>query len=404
MYDVIIAGGGMVGASLAVALSPLNLRIALVEAFAFNSGHSQPAYDDRSVALSYGSGLIYQELGLWSTLQDHAEPIKTIHVSDKGFFGASRLHAKQEKVPALGYVIESRILGGSLYAALQASNVEVMAPAKVLQAEQAITGSDDINSTGSVHIRLDNNGEKQSLDTRLLIVADGADSPLRRQLGIDTHEYHYQQSAIIANVTTAKPHNNVAYERFTRSGPLALLPLSRNRYSLVWTRRADETEATLQLGDTEFLQQLQSAFGYRQGRFIKTGRRSTYPLKLVKSQQENRGRAVVIGNASHTLHPVAGQGLNLALRDVAVMAELLRKAVNSGADIGSADLLDEYTRLRATDYQRVVNYTDGLVKLFSSDIPGLGHLRAGGLLAVDRIEALRKQLAKQSMGLRYKRA
>ncbi|MGB0847602.1 MAG: 2-octaprenyl-6-methoxyphenyl hydroxylase [Thiolinea sp.] len=396
MYDVIIAGGGMVGASLAVALSPLNLRIALVEAFAFNSGHSQPAYDDRSVALSYGSGLIYQELGLWSTLQDHVEPIKTIHVSDKGFFGASRLHAKQEKVPALGYVIESRILGGSLYAALQASNVEVMAPAKVLQAEQA--------TTGSVHIRLDNNGEKQSLDTRLLIIADGADSPLRRQLGIDTHEYHYQQSAIIANVTTAKLHNNVAYERFTRSGPLALLPLSRDRYSLVWTRRADETEATLQLDDIEFLQQLQSAFGYRQGRFIKTGHRSAYPLKLVKSQQENRGRAVVIGNASHTLHPVAGQGLNLALRDVAVMAELLRKAVNSGADIGSADLLDEYTRLRATDYQRVVNYTDGLVKLFSSDIPGLGHLRAGSLLAVDRIEALRKQLAKQSMGLRYKRA
>ncbi|MGB1254999.1 MAG: 2-octaprenyl-6-methoxyphenyl hydroxylase [Thiolinea sp.] len=396
MYDVIIAGGGMVGASLAVALSPLNLRIALVEAFAFNSGHSQPAYDDRSVALSYGSGLIYQELGLWNTLQNHAEPIKTIHVSDKGFFGASRLHAKQEKVPALGYVIESRILGGSLYAALQASNVEVMAPAKVLQAEQAITGS--------VHIQLDNNGEKQSLDTRLLIVADGADSPLRRQLGIDTHEYHYQQSAIIANVTTAKLHNNVAYERFTRSGPLALLPLSRDRYSLVWTRRTDETEATLQLDDIEFLQQLQSAFGYRQGRFIKTGHRSAYPLKLVKSQQENRGRAVVIGNASHTLHPVAGQGLNLALRDVAVMAELLRKAVNSGADIGSADLLDEYTRLRATDYQRVVNYTDGLVKLFSSDIPGLGHLRAGGLLAVDRIEALRKQLAKQSMGLRYKRA
>lgn len=386
----------MVGASLAVALAPLGLRVAMVEAFAFNPSTAQPAYDDRSVALSYGSSLIYQDLGLWSGLQNAAEPISSIHVSDQGFFGASRLHAAKEKVPALGYVIENRVLGNVLYDTLQQSEVEVIAPARVTQITQQ---ADD----HAASLLIDNNGTEQELRCHLLVIADGADSPLRKQLGISTRERDYQQSAVIANVSTAKPHHNIAYERFTRSGPLALLPLSRGRYSLVWTRRADEVADTLALDDAGFLQQLQQAFGYRQGEFVKTGKRSSYPLRLVKSEVESAGRALVIGNASHALHPVAGQGLNLALRDVAVLTRLLRAAVTNAEDVGSAELLAEYTRLRTPDYQRVVNYTDGLVRVFSSDLPGLGHARAGGLLAVDRLKPLRKQLARHSMGLHYMR-
>lgn len=396
MHDIIIAGGGMVGASLAVALAPLGLKVAMIEAFAFSASTAQPAYDDRSVALSYGSSLIYQDLGLWPALQDAAQPISSIHVSDKGFFGTSRLHATKEKVPALGYVIENRTLGNVLYNTLQRSAVDVMAPARVTNITQEQGGA-------SAVLTVDNAGVAQTLHCRLLVIADGADSPLRQQLGINTREHDYQQSAIIANVTSAKPHQNIAYERFTRSGPLALLPLSRERYSLVWTRRADEVEQTLQLDDAEFLQQLQQAFGYRQGEFIKTGQRSSYPLRLVKSAVESAGRALVIGNASHALHPVAGQGLNLALRDVAVLTRLLRDAQYHAEDVGCGDLLAEYTRLRSPDYQRVVNYTDGLVRIFSSDLPGLGHARAGGLLAVDRVKPLRRQLARQSMGLHYMR-
>ncbi len=396
MYDVVIAGGGLVGASLAVALAPTGLRVALVEAAALRSTSAAPTYDERSVALAHGSQLIYQTLGLWPQLQAEAEPIRSIHISDKGFFGVSRLHATQEKVPALGYVLENRVLGQVLYAALQRSEISLLAPARVTRITPAADGN-------SARLSLDKTGAETLLDCRLLVVADGADSALRQQLGIATEERDYQQSAVIANVSTAKPHQNIAYERFTRSGPLALLPLSRGRYSLVWTRRADEVAATLQADDTAFLQQLQQAFGYRQGAFIKTGKRSAYPLRLVKSAVESAGRALVIGNASHALHPVAGQGLNLALRDVAVLTRLLREAANTQSDVGASALLAEYTRLRTPDYQRVVRYTDGLVRVFSSDLPGLGPVRAGALFALERLSPLRRRLARQSMGLHYMR-
>lgn len=399
MFDVLIVGGGMVGAGMAVALRPLGLKVGLVEAFEFAKSRSQPGYDDRSVALSHGSSLIFKGMGLWPALQPQAESIRQIHVSDRGYFGVTRLSATQQNVPALGYVIESRVLGGELYDALADSDIEVLAPAKVVALDQSAEASESV-----IKLTLEQAGESTVLSTRLLIVADGSASGLREQLGITVQERDYQQSAVIANVTTRQPHNNAAFERFTTSGPLALLPMTEGRYSLVWTHRSDEVAETLGLDNAGFLQKLQQAFGYRQGEFIKVGERTAYPLKLIKSTQEVSGRAVIIGNTSHTLHPVAGQGLNLALRDIAVLADLLAEAVQNKADVGDAAVLKRYETLRKPDYDSVVNYTDGLVRVFSNDFAPLGHVRAGGLLAVDRIAPLRNLLARQSMGLRFRQS
>lgn len=394
MWDVIIVGGGMVGASLALALQPLQLKVALIEAVAFGS-RSQPAYDDRSVALSYGSSRIYQGMGIWKELQAKLAPIKQIHVSDRGYFGATRLSAEQEAVPALGYVVESRVLGQVLFNALTGSQLEIISPATVYELEQ---------QADYVEVKLERQGVVESLQAKLLVIADGAKSPLREQLGIAVKQRDYQQTAIIANVSTDQPVQGIAYERFTSSGPLALLPMTEERYSLVWTHKTSEVEASLSLSDAEFLQKLQQTFGYRQGRFIKAGKRSSYPLSLIKSAAEVQGRAVLIGNASHTLHPVAGQGLNLALRDVASLSDLLAMQAQQHHDCGSAAMLARYQAARQADYKSVLGYTDSLVRLFSNDFPPLGHARASGLLAVDRIAPLRKLLTQQSMGLRFRQS
>lgn len=394
MFDVLIVGGGMVGASLAVALKPLGMRVGLIEAFGFGVA-GQPSYDDRSVALSYGSSRIYQGMGLWGSLRSGVESIRRIHVSDRGYFGAARLSAEQEQVPALGYVVESRVLGKALYAELASGGVELIIPAKVFAVEQA---------PDCVTVGVERDGVVDTLSSRLLVASDGVNSAVRDMLGIAAKRTPYHQTALIANVTTAEPHLNTAYERFTPGGPLALLPLTEGRYSLVWTHRDEDVEATMQLDDAAFLQKLQAAFGYRQGEFLRVGQRATYPLVLQKSQREVEGRAVLIGNASHALHPVAGQGLNLGLRDVATLVDLLAEAAGSGGDVGDAALLQTYEARRKPDYAAVVSYTDLLVRIFSNDFAPLGHARAGGLLAVDRVPALRHWITRQSMGLRHRQA
>lgn len=394
MFDVLIVGGGMVGASLAVALKPLKLKVGLIEAFNFGVAE-QPSYDDRSIALSYGSSRIYQGMGLWDALREGVESIEHIHISDRGHFGAARLDAKQERVPALGYVVESRVLGKLLYDELTGGGVELFVPAKVFAVEQ---------TTDYATVQIEREGVVDAVQTRLLVVCDGANSGVRDMLGIAVQRSDYQQTALIANVSTSEPHRHTAYERFTTNGPLALLPLTQGRYSLVWTHKSGEEAATMALDDAAFLAKLQQAFGYRQGEFVKVGQRATYPLVLQKSEREVAGRAVVIGNASHALHPVAGQGLNLGLRDVATLADLLAEAASLQRDTGDGALLRTYEQRRQADYATVVRYTDSLVKIFSSDFAPLGHARAGGLLAVDRVPLLRQWITRQSMGLRHRQA
>jgi len=397
-YDVLIVGGGMVGASLAVALMPLKLKVGLIDAFQFGVAE-QPSYDDRAIALSYGSSRIYQGMGLWNELSVNTTPINSIHISDRGHFGATRLSAEKENVPALGYLVESRILGKQLYERIKASEIDLIAPARV----EAFKETDD----GLIIKQQKNEKSAASpLKTRLLVAADGTQSKLRDLAGIGVSRSNYQQSAIIANVSTEKPHNNEAFERFTDTGPIALLPLSDNRCSLVWTHDTkagtESLEKTLALSDADFLDKLGREFGYRLGRFTKVGKRSSFPLALLTAEKITAKRIAVIGNAAHTMHPVAGQGLNLALRDVAVLADLI--AQYGSDDAACTELLNAYENQRAGDLKSTVRYTDSLVRLFSNDNFLLGHARAGGLLAVDRIAPLRKLFTTKSMGINYRQS
>ena len=385
----------MVGASLAVALIPLKLKVSLVDAYEFGVAE-QPSYDDRSIALSYGSSRIFAGMGLWGELEAKTTSIQKIHVSDRGHFGATRLSAKKEKVPALGYLVESRILGKQLYEVLADSDIDQIIPASVTATQETKDG---------LQVTLLKDKKEIKLSTKLLVAADGTQSKIRKLAGIGMKRSDYHQAAVVANVSTEKPHQNQAFERFADTGPIALLPLSNNRCSLVWTHDTKNSTAdlddTLALDDEGFLKKLGDEFGYRLGKFTKVGKRSSFPLALVTSDKNTAPHTVIIGNASHTMHPVAGQGLNLALRDIAVLADLIAKHIDN---VGADELLQAYESQRAGDVKTTVRYTDSLVKLFSNDNFLLGHARAGGLLAVDRISPLRKLFTRQSMGVNYRQS
>ncbi len=377
----------MVGASLVAALKQHTAKkIAVVEAFAFDS-LSQPSFDDRSIALSYGSRRILEGMGVWAELQGKIEPIKSIHVSDRGYLGATRLHHSEENVEALGYVAENRIVGSVLMQQLeQLTHVDLYCPATI----ESLVQSED-----SVSVEIKTELAVETLQAKLLVAADGVQSQTRKLAGLDVMQQDYQQSAVISNVQTDQKHLNVAYERFTDTGPLAFLPMTENRYSVVWTCQREDAQRIMQLGDKEFIEELQQRFGFRAGNIQKAGRRSSYPLVYTEAEQITSGRVVVIGNAAHTLHPVAGQGYNLALRDVAELAELIVNAEDPGHSL----LLADYHARRLTDMRRIYKLTDSLVKIFSNKFSLLGHVRSLGLICVDLMPELRSLMARQSMGL-----
>jgi 2-octaprenyl-6-methoxyphenol hydroxylase len=392
--DVFIAGGGMVGASLAVALAGLGLRIGLAEAVPLG-GPGQPSFDRRTVALSRSSQRILDSLGLWPGLAAEAAPIRRIHVSEQGRFGSTVIDAAREGVPALGYVIANARIGATLWAALGAApGVTPHVPGEVQGVEPAGEG---------LRVLVRRDGEVQAVAARLLVVADGARSRLRAALGIDARVRPYGQTAIIGTVGLARGRvGDLALERFTPSGPLALLPAAADRYAFVVTRRTDDAPATLALDDTAFVTLLQQAFGNRAGRFASPSTRVAYPLELVTAAAVTAPRAVVIGNAAHGLHPVAGQGYNLGLRDVAALAEVIADDVrNNGAaaDPGADTVLDRYRDWRRGDQRNVVAFTDGLVRAFGVDAPLAGPLRGLSLLAFDLLPGAKGLLARETMGL-----
>ncbi len=391
-YDIIIIGGGMVGASLVAALKKIigeshnNKKIAVVEAVPVNS-ESQPSFDDRSIALSYGSRRIWESMGLWASLAPEIEAIKSIHVSDRGHLGATRITHTEEKVEALGYVVENRVMGRVLMDEVGSLNhVDWYCPATIEALEQ---------TEQQVSVQIKTEQGEINLKTKLLVAADGVLSVTRQLAGLGVKREDYKQSAIIANVLTDQKHQGIAYERFTTSGPIAFLPMTENRYSVVWTCREEETSRIMQLPDDEFINALQQRFGFRAGVIEKTGERFSYPLAYTETEQLTKGRVVVIGNAAHALHPVSGQGYNLALRDVAELAEM----IVSNEDPGHPLLLAEYRGKRLKDMRRVYRITDSMVKLFSNNISLVGHLRASGLIAVNLISPIRSLVARQSMGL-----
>ena len=389
-FDVLIIGGGMVGASLACALHGQSIRIGIVEAVPLTS-KSQPSFDDRIVALAYGSKRIFDGIDLWQPLQDKVTPIRRIHVSNQGHFGGTRLDCEKEGVAALGYVLENRELGQILATRVMGSpDIDLICPGQLVPLN---IGKDWVSAT------IESGTEQKEIKARLVIGADGSNSRVRDLAGIVARRWDYGQSAIITNVITDRHHSYTAYERFTNSGPLAFLPMRDSRCSVVWTVRNEHLETTLSLGNDEFISRLQHNFGYRLGQLKKAGRRNAFPLRLVRAAESVRPRVVIIGNAAHTLHPVAGQGYNLGLRDVAVMAEVITDAVRCGQDPGADPVLNQYAEWRRRDQRNITALTDCLVRLFSNPLAPVALLRNAGLLAIDFIPSLKHLLAKQTMGL-----
>lgn len=387
-FDVIIVGGGMVGASLAVALAPLPLQIAVIEAFdPRQRGVSQPSYDDRSTAIANGSQQILETIGVWAGMAQDATAISDIHISDRGHFGIGRISAVEEKVPALGYVVPNRAIGRSLWAALESfANIRMFCPARL---ESLLDRGDSIQ-VGLI----DEDGNTIELHGRLVAAADGAQSVVRKILGIDATVWDYGQTAIISNVTTEKPHQNVAYERFTAHGPMAVLPMTEGRSALVWTVPSEQAEEILQLSDRQILDRLQELFGYRLGHWQKIGKRVSYPLSMSKAKQQTRHRVAIIGNAAHGLHPIAGQGFNLSLRDVAGLAEVIAGA----NDPGDPRVLEKYCRWRAGDQARVMSFTDALVRVFANPLASVRVVRNLALLMFDLLPGAKSLLARHTMG------
>jgi 2-octaprenyl-6-methoxyphenol hydroxylase len=386
--DVAIIGGGMVGASLAVALAGSGVSTMLVEGTAPGSS-TQPSFDDRTTALGNASRRIFQSLGVWERLAPEAAAIRTIHVSDAGRFGFARLSAEEQGIEAFGYVVPNRVIGAALWGKLQqATDVLLRVPAR----PDAV----QISDTG-IRFALGN----EQVAARLAVAADGAHSVLRAAAGIEADVEDYDQVAIVANVAADRPHDGTAYERFTKSGPLAVLPLHDGSYGVIWTCNPARATEVLSFDDATYLRELQERFGWRAGRFVRTGVRASYPLKLTRAATTVAARTVLIGNAAQALHPVAGQGFNLGLRDAAMLAEVIAGAhgnADARDDVGSPELLRRFAAWRAGDRSGVVRFTDGLVKMFGDPRPTVGLLRNLGLLLFDLSPPAKSALARVSAG------
>jgi len=402
--DIVIAGGGMVGVSLALqlgALLPSSVSICLIEGFPFPDSLSgappeyHPSFDARSTALSYSTRLIYEQMGVWADLERWLCPIDSIHVSNRGHFGSTLMRASEYEWPALGYVVENAWLGSALIQCLyQQGRVEVISPAKVLEATPGDRG---------VALAIEGFSEAQ-INTGLLLVADGANSGLRAQLGVAVEEKPYRQHALIANIAFAQSHGNCAFERFTDKGPIALLPLlpsasGEQRSALVWTLSPERADELLHCPEEKFLEALQDRFGYRLGKLLHVGERHTYPLSLVQATEQVRKNVVVMGNAAHALHPVAGQGYNLALRDVAALGQELAKAQAAGVPLGDLGVLQRYCDGQRGDQVRTVGASDILPSLFMHPDPVLGLVRDLGLAGLDILPGLKRELVRHAAGV-----
>jgi 2-octaprenyl-6-methoxyphenol hydroxylase len=392
--DVAIAGGGLVGASLALALAGLKLKVVLIEAQPFGS-IDQPSFDDRTTALSNGSRRIFEGIDVWPLLDREATPIKRIHISDQGRFAFARIDAAEQQLQALGFVVINRVMGAALWQRLQEESVTLLAPGRVVSSEL----KDDYRE-----LRCETGADASvTIQAKLVVAADGAKSIVRESAGIGATTWDYQQHALVTNVFTQRFHDYVAYERFTPEGPIALLPLSEGRVGLIWTFSPGMAEQVRDLGDAEFLDRLQQAFGFRLGRFTRVGARHLYPLSLTRADEHVAPRLAVVGNAAQALHPIAGQGFNLGLRDAASLAEVLADALDAASnspdfDSGDGLLLERYRQWRAADREKIVGFTDGLVRLFTQPLGAAKLARNIGLLAFDLLPAAKDALSQLSLG------
>lgn len=388
-FDIAVVGGGLVGASLACALEASGLSVCQVEAAPRAPG-PVPGGDDRNLALARASVNALQALGVWRHLASPAAPIRHVHVSSRGDFGAVRLAAERYRLDAFGAVLPARQLGAALEARLgELRDTTLVRPARV----QRVECTDD-----GVRLLLATADGERTLRARLLVAADGTRSQLRTQLGIAAEQHDYQQTLFVASVALARPHADTAYERFTPDGPVALLPLPGNRAGSVLTVRSEDASAVAALDEGGYRELLHQRFGWRLGRFGEIGARHAHPMALLRARRLVARRAVLVGNAAQTLHPVGAQGFNLGLRDALTLAEELRAL--RGGDPGAAALLQRYALRRADDRERTIAFSDGLAHAFRSEALPVRLLRSLGLVALDRVPGLASGLVAGAMGFR----
>lgn len=387
--SVLIVGGGMTGATLALAISRFTsgtLPVHLVEATAPESAQHS-GFDARAIALAAGTCQQLARVGIWQEIADCATPIQCVHVSDRGHAGFVTLDAQEYGLAALGQVVELHDVGQRLFAQLRkAPGITLHCPAKVEDVSRCEEG---------VSLTL---GSGEVLHGKLLVAADGSRSTLGARCGISWQQQPYEQLAIIANVSTALPHNGRAFERFTQHGPLAMLPMSQGRCSLVWCHPQSRQEEVLSWSDERFCHEFQQAFGWRLGQITHVGKRSVYPLSLTSATRTVAHRLALVGNAAQTLHPIAGQGFNLGLRDVMSLAEMLAQAQAAGQDSGDYSLLSRYQARRADDKAATIGVTDGLVHLFANRWAPLVAGRNLGLMAMELFTPARDALAQRTLG------
>lgn len=407
-YDLVIAGGGLVGGSFALLLETLpglsNLRILLVDnaALGNDAGDAGKPFDARSTAISWGSRQIFQQAGLWDQLYPGLTAITDIHVSDKGHVGAARLRSDAMQVDALGYVAENTHLNQVIASGLlNSKHITVQAPGSIVSVTPVPEGVSLIMRSGAqVETRI---------TSRLLVIADGGRSTLCDQLGITLTRKPYGQHALISNISFEQAHQGCAFERFTDTGPLAVLPLpdldGEHRAALVWTLADDQVAETMALSDEAFLAALQQRFGYRLGKLNRVGERVLYPLSLTLAREQIRPGIVLLGNVAHTLHPVAGQGLNLALRDARELAEMMAEAVAAGRSdlIGNYSWLQQYMQRQQRDQHQTVVFSDQVTRLFSNNSPLLALGRNIGLLGMDLVPPAKRWFSRQAMGMTDRR-
>ncbi len=436
-FDIIISGGGLSGSLMALSLADLTkpdgslLSIAIIEANnseankaetskseisalevhkAAQDNNITPLFDDRVLALSHASAKYLESVNVWQHISADACAIEKIDISDRGHYGKARIEAQEHGVSALGYVIAMAKIGqGQLKALASKHNVQWFSPDTITninwQSNNALIPEHNnglVNTVNNnvVDVTLSSG---DILQAGLLLACDGANSPCRQLANIDVNKSDYQQVALIANVATKQAHNNKAFERFTEFGPIAMLPLvalknAKNRCSLVWTMKVEQSEQLLSLNDNEFSHQLELAFGSWLGAITQVGKRDVYPLVLLQAKQQTYHRLALIGNASHTIHPIAGQGFNLGLRDVQLMASLIEEQLNNQADIGSFTLLNEYSQKREQDQKQIIALTDSLVTLFANNLPPLVAGRNTGLKVMNYFQPLKRTLVNKLMG------
>jgi len=405
-FDVVIIGGGLVGATLALCLSKLKapeqaaLKIAVIEAFPMNtqaegSARYTPSYDARTSAIANGTVELFESLGVWRPMREHACAIEHIHVSEVGGFGVTRIHAEEEKIPAMGYVVENHWMGAVLNAALTdaaaAAQISYFAPAQVLAWRY-------LDSDQGMALTVQGKDQVFELSAQLVVAADGATSSFRAMLGINSDTHDYGQSAIVTNFTTDKPHQHWAYERFTQHGPIALLPLVAERTGCVWALPPEQAEHYANCDEAEFSAALLQQIGDRIGTITRVGQRFLYPLKLTVASEQIRPHCVVLGNAAHALHPVAGQGFNLSARDARRLAQLILKKHAAHQDYSSLNALDDYVNVRETDQFNTTYFSHGLVKLFGREEKLIHFGRNLGMVLFDLWPSGKKLLARHAMG------